>query len=566
MAATGPNKRSVGRNDPCPCGSGRKFKQCCLNNAASSRTSSTPGPRATSSSRRRPTTTRATTATLIQQARQFQQAGQLDRASMMYQQVVAADPQEHRALAALAQIASQFGVLADAISFWERAIAIDTNNAAYLRALAEVLWRDARAGQGLDVARRAIDIEPQDASGYNIAAYCLESLRRYDDAIKMTDTALEHRPDDLIIATTRARLLRRNRQLDDARTQIQHLQGRPHLSLEHRRRIANEHGMILDKLGEYDAAFDTFSECGECSRTIASNQRLDPSQPFDAMSRDLDAITPTWAAQWGHTPPASSDEPRICFLVGFPRSGTTMTEQILAAHDDVVTADEKPILHATTAHAFQLTGATNSADMLSSLTPTITQTLRTTYWKHADRYLESGWKQRAIVVDKAPLQMMQAPIIHAIFPEAKVLWVTRDPRDTVLSCFMQDFRLSHNMANLLSISDAARFFDAVMAFWAEVTDRLPMSVLELCYEDTVRDLETQAHRIVDHLAIDWRDDLLSFHERARDRVISTPSFEAVTEAVHTRAVQRWRNYERHFEDALPCLARWIDRRGFESGG
>ena len=131
-----------------------------------------------------------------------------------------------------------------------------------------------------------------------------------------------------------------------------------------------------------------------------------------------------------------------------------------------------------------------------------------------------------------------------------------------LSCFTQEFRLNAAMINFVTLEHTAEFYAAVMDWWLFVRERLTVDVIEMRYEDTVNDLEAQARRVLAFLDVPWRADVLAFHEHAAGRVISTPSFEAVAEPIHRRAVGRWRRYEPQMKPVLARLQPFVDAFGY----
>lgn len=146
-----------------------------------------------------------------------------------------------------------------------------------------------------------------------------------------------------------------------------------------------------------------------------------------------------------------------------------------------------------------------------------------------------------------------------IFPEAKVIVALRDPRDSCLSCFMQDFKLNSALIHFLALNQTVNFYTQVMGAWLHFREIMSLSHLEVRYEDTVQNLEFEAKRLIDYLGLEWEPGILQFHQRAKERVIATPSYVAVTEPVHTRAIGRWQNYYTQFAGLLPQLEPFVKR-------
>jgi hypothetical protein len=158
-------------------------------------------------------------------------------------------------------------------------------------------------------------------------------------------------------------------------------------------------------------------------------------------------------------------------------------------------------------------------------------------------------------------------LIHRLFPEARIVFALRHPCDVVLSCFMQNFRLSKTMASFLTVENAARYYAAVMEFWATVRERLPLDVHTVRYEDLLDDQERELRALSDFLGIGWEEGLLSHERTARERgYIRTPSYHQVTEGLYRRSSGRWQRYAEQMAPALPVLAPWVERFGYEPLG
>ncbi|MHC4967170.1 MAG: sulfotransferase family protein, partial [Planctomycetota bacterium] len=259
------------------------------------------------------------------------------------------------------------------------------------------------------------------------------------------------------------------------------------------------------------------------------------------------------------------DRPRPSFLVGFPRSGTTLTEQVMAAHPEVVTADEKPVLDPVTGQMAAWFSGDDIPGMLSQLDRNDIMRLRDAYWKQAEKVMEMELSDK-VYVDKLPLNMIHLPLINVMFPEARIIVALRDPRDVCLSCFMQRFGLNPAMINFLWWERTAEFYAKVMDLWLELRDKVTLDYIEVRYEDTVDDFESQARRLIDFLGVEWDEGVLEFHRKARKKFISTPSFTAVSQKIYKRSAGRWRNYESQVQRVSGTLSRFIEAFGYADAG
>lgn len=543
------------RNDPCPCGSGKKFKKCCIDKVKP-KTGGQAGASASGSMRRRPSQG-------VQQAMALHHAGRLQEAAGAYRQILARQPNESAALGGLAQIAAVHGNFEQAADLMTRAVNVDRNNLRLRLVLAELLFHSSRANEGLEHAQYVLTRQPSDASAACLVATCLEVLRRYKEGIAVLEEASRLSGDHALTSIILARLYRREKRLDDARSTLDVVLERSNLTPVERQRAENERGVVLDRCREFDAAFTAFEACGRATRMSPEAKNVDPSVSVTMIEQYRAGLTSEWIDTHQSKAATPGNTPRTpAFLVGFPRSGTTMTEQIMAAHPGITTLEERPIMRAVIGMARQRTGTKDCGEVLAGLNDVLLDELRDCYWKRAEAFLPED-HDGAVVVDKLPLNLIDLPLIYALFPDAPVLVALRDPRDVCLSCLMQDFRINDDMANFLSLDSTVAFYTKVMAFWLEMREAIPLKWIEVRYEDTVADLESQARRILEHLGVAWDPAVLQFHEQARERLIQTPSFEAVSEPIHSRAVGRWHGYRTQFEPHLAALAPFAEAFGYE---
>lgn len=157
---------------------------------------------------------------------------------------------------------------------------------------------------------------------------------------------------------------------------------------------------------------------------------------------------------------------------------------------------------------------------------------------------------------------MLLPLIHLLFPNAKIIFALRDPRDVVTSCFTQQFLLNAAMFQFLSLETTARYYDAVMRLAETARARLPLDLHVVRYEDLVADFDSEVASLLRFLDLPWDERVHGFHDTARSRLIRTPSAAQVRQPLYASSVARWRRYERQLEPVLPKLKPWLEAYGY----
>ncbi len=257
-------------------------------------------------------------------------------------------------------------------------------------------------------------------------------------------------------------------------------------------------------------------------------------------------------ADTGSPPPAEH-----VFLLGFPRSGTTLLENVLASHPDVTALEEKETLGEATRDLMR-----NAAglDRLVAASPETLEGHRDTYWRYVRN--QSDGELGRVVLDKMPLNTVKLPLIAKLFPQAKIIFAVRDPRDVVLSCFRRQFRMNPSMFEFLSLERAADFYDAVMGFGDACLAKIELPVHTHYYEQLVTDFEGTARSVCAFLDLPWNEDLWNFADRARDGLVATTSSPQVARGLYDSAKDQWRRYRAELAPVAERLKPWVDRFGY----
>jgi Tfp pilus assembly protein PilF len=244
------------------------------------------------------------------------------------------------------------------------------------------------------------------------------------------------------------------------------------------------------------------------------------------------------------------------FLVGFPRSGTTLLDQILSSHDEITVLEEKEnVVDAWTDLILRADGL----DRWAGLSKSEIEGYRAAYWRRVEAQAPN---RRSTFIDKLPLDTALLGLIHRIFPRAKIIFALRDPRDVVLSCFQQTFGMNAAMYQFLDLETAARYYDQVMRLGELWRAKLPLDLYVVRYEKVVADLRAEIAPLLEFLGLRWNDALLGYRRTARAKIIRTPSAKQVIEPIYDFSVGKWRNYRDRLAPIRPLLEPWAQKLGY----
>jgi len=500
-------------------------------------------------------------------------SGQAARAHQLAARALEIEPEHARALMIQAMIARDAGRVSDALPLIERAHASSPNDAEIMYHLALTLHQSPARGEGardrpLDLYRRAAALAPASPFPRAMLAKLLEETNDLPGARRAADEALALDPQNPTARLVGALVDRREGRLDEAREAFMSIiYGDGGRTLSRfppmtRAMVWNRHALTLDDLGEHDAAFAAFEYAQTLRWSLPDAQRVDGSGVLAAADRAMDAMNRDRLARWTRWDPGDGRADPV-FLIGFPRSGTTLTEQILAAHPGVVTLDEdSPLADVTAALSGALPdGATG--DALDGLGVSDLRRARDAYFDGvASRLGGAALDGTPVLIDKLPLAMLELPTICRVFPGARLIVAIRDPRDACLSAVMRLMVPNPAMANLTSLPRAAAFYEKVMDLWLTVRPNVRHPWIESRYEDLVSDPEASIRRLTDFLELAWDDAVLRHHELVGGKAISTPSYEAVGSGITRRAVARWKQHAERVRPVLPTLAPHLQALGY----
>lgn len=313
---------------------------------------------------------------------------------------------------------------------------------------------------------------------------------------------------------------------------------------------------VLDAQGRYEEAFETIGRAHAAQMqavgAVAPKVADSAYRPLRITEFGCEAVD---VARWRRSAaPSIQDSP--VFVVAFPRSGTTLLEQMLDALPALTAMDEQPFLQNAIDRIVAM--GVRYPEELSSLNEGQCDEVRSLYWKRVATCVQLRPGQR--LVDKNPLNLLRLPAICRLFPNAPIVLAIRHPCDVILSNYFQHFRAPEVAAMCRDLQTLSGAYRRAFDFWYRQAELLAPMSLELRYEDLVTDVEAQARRLVQHIGVEWHDAMLRPAENARRRgFISTPSYSQVVQPINQRGVGRWLHYRRHFDQVLPIVDPYLKR-------
>jgi tetratricopeptide (TPR) repeat protein len=404
---------------------------------------------------------------------------------------------------------------------------------------------------------RALELDPANFTSIAALASIATHRGQHEEARAWAERALKVAPGlpDAVLSLAAADLAAGD--LDAAEKRARHLIMDSRAGPSDRARATGLLADVLDAGRRYDEAFEAYEACNQALRQI--HRGFAGSNVFGYTRALTAAIEKIDAAQWHISPQAAVPQTAAghVFLLGFPRSGTTLLEVLLDGNPRVVSLEEHELL-ADGVLAF-MREPVDLYPLARAQEPAVNE-LRKAYWHrvHAAGADVAG----KVFVDKHPLNSMKLPLIAKLFPQAKILFAVRDPRDVVLSCFRRRFKMNPSMYELLTLPGAAGFYAAVMTFADTAKRSLKLDWREVRYEKLIAGLDDEMRGVCEFIGLEWSAGMGEFADRVEKREHATPSTAQLSQGLVTSATAQWRNYELQIQAALPVLEPWIKRFGY----
>jgi tetratricopeptide (TPR) repeat protein len=474
----------------------------------------------------------------------LQEEGHLVEAIGWYRQALQRDPTAARIHCHLASAFEEQENYPDALAHYHLALQLEPDSAEAHNGLGFALHEQGKFDQAVREYREVIRLKPEFAPGHANLGNILEELGSFEEAEASFRTALRCDPDHAGAYSLLATMLRSKLPESDLEAMRRLLAGPP-LALGKRLALHFGIAQVLDARGEYHEAAEQLRLGNALCRELWHKQGkiYDPQ----AHTRFVDGLIATFTQEWfARMRGFGLETERPIFIVGLPRSGTTLTEQILASHSQVHGAGELGYVRETFEALPRVVGSNDSP--LGCLARFDRESARRLAEHHLARLSELD-AQAARLADKMPENYLYLGLLAVLFPKAKFIHCRRDLRDVAVSCWMTNFRHLPWAADPDHIAHRFHKYQRLMEHWKRA---LPVPLLEVDYEETVADLEGVARRLVAWVGLEWEPACLAFHETRRP--IRTASVTQVRQPLYTRSLARWKHYESELGPLFKKLA------------
>ncbi|MER8548613.1 sulfotransferase [Mesorhizobium sp. M0684] len=507
---------------------------------------------------------------LLRQALELQQAKRFPEAEELCHRVLARTRNHPLSL----YILGTLGLGVDdelALEYFARAVGEAPTNPYFHLSLGEAYLKVGEQMPAIRHLQHACELKPDLVQALCLLGRAYVELDEADIALPLYEKALKIDSNNVLVRTGLARVLTSLGRMDEATTYLKEAierrldVGEAYNDLVHTRKFVDEPaelgsilselanpklpsevaqllhhaaGKVLNDIRRYEEAMDHFQRAKK-----AAGYHFDLESYRHWVDSIIDFFTPEMlAARAGYGNP--SEVP--VFIVGMPRSGTTLTEQICASHPDVHGAGE---LNKLRRAANGLGFTSRSAGALQESLTTLTADLAKMLAEEHLAYLRERAPAALRVIDKRPHNFELIGLIGILFPNARIIHCRRDAIDNCLSCFALNFTEAHSYnADLKTLGLYYREYDRLMRHWDKI---FPGRILESSYEMLVADQEAQSRRLIDHLGLPWDDACLRFFEK--DRSVNTPSRWQVRQPIYSSSIKRWKNYENKIQPLIDAL-------------
>lgn len=475
-----------------------------------------------------------------------------------------AAPDDPYILNALGRAYSKSGRARDALAAFDDAVMLDPDLAVAHHGRGSVLSVLGQAREAWRAHARASELDPRFPDPLGSLAALATEAKDYDLAKRLAERALALDPLDVAARLALSTIALQTGDCIGALANADVLVRGARLTDLHEASAQRLRADALDGLDRTQEALGAYQAANEALRRVhlvgVEGAGIELGvEKCQRLRGHFETTTDNWASAPTSIGPTPEGLRGHVFLLGFPRSGTTLLEQVLASHPNVVALEERPTLDPILDAFFS---GTPELERLADLDNQDVARQREDYWRRVEGFgVEVADK---VFIDKLPLNTIFLPLIAKLFPKAQVIFALRDPRDVVLSCFRRRFKPNALVIEYTSLQRTALFYDGVMRLAELYRSRLPLRVYVHRHETLVESFEVETKALCEFLRLEWRAEMADFVETAQRRDIQTPSAAQVRRGLYREGMGQWRRYAPAIADIAPILEPWIERFNYAS--
>lgn len=400
----------------------------------------------------------------------------------------------------------------------------------------------------------SIDLNTNNKSPY---VNLLELAERYNDMDLLRYYINKYRKSELImneISIYKSRLLFRAKKFKEAYDLILRVSNKwlNSCSIEQRALYWNYRGHIEDRRELFQDAYNSFIK----SKSYQFNLNCNVFSIHHKIRKYNLAVRNIKDKQLN----IYKDEFNIGFIIGFPRSGTTLLDNILNAHPNIKVIDEQPLIS-----ALEYDIVRNYKTRIEDIGLLAQKELEEIRAKYINNIIHLYNDRCKLIIDKLPLNIISIPLIKLLFPQSKIIFSYRHPCDTIISCIQQLFEVNDAMVNLRSVEMASNLYNIINHSFVKYRETLNLNVIDCRYENLIYKYSKTVEQIIRYLDLPWYNELNVYnHNKSLDKLINTPSSSQVTQPLYSSSINKWFNYRDQINPSISYLSKWISHYGYDS--
>ena len=481
-----------------------------------------------------------------------------EEAIVAYNNAISIKPNYSEAYCNLGNAYKEIGKLNEAIDFYRNAISINPKYAQVYNNLGKVFQEQDKLELAMEAYKKATSLKLEYSEAWTNGAEALEKwnkLDELDDWLKQAHKNFKIVPSD--ISYFQSKFLWRIKKRKEALKLISSINFKT-VSENRKQGFLNLKAKCFESSQNFSKAYDCFLEMNLLAKKSNTYLNSNSDKFFANTKNQLEQLKLKLTSRATDSEDNGETKSPI-FLVGFPRSGTTLMDTILRSHSKIEVLEEKPTVVAAKA-AIRKNGYNEIHNKVFSID--IISEARSSYIKEFRKHIKSS-DTNSIYIDKLPLNLIEVPLINQLFPSAKFILALRHPFDTILSCWMQDFEINAAMANMVDLDRIVDLYCIAMETFKICRSEYNLNVHTIRYEDLLEDLKGESSALLTFLDLTWETKMEDYRATALKRGrINTPSYSQVSQPIYKEAKYRWVNYKEYLYKYSDQIEPWIQEFGY----